>query len=49
MVLERLQNTSLQIDIKKYIFGVKWIKYFRFIINIKKIKLNPKKVKVIYN
>jgi hypothetical protein len=48
-VLERLQNAGLQVDIKKYKFGVKCIKYFRFIVTIKGIKVNTKKVKAIYN
>ena len=41
-VLERLQNTGLQANIKKYKFGVKYTKYLRFIISIYRIK-------VIYN
>ena len=48
-VLERLQNAGLQVDIKKYEFRVKYIKYFGFIVTIKGIKVNPKKVKIIYN
>ena len=48
-VLERLQNIGLQVDIKKYKFRVKHIKYFGFIVTIKGIKVNPKKVKTIYN
>ena len=35
--------------LKKYKFGVKYIKYFRFIITIKGIEVNTKKVKAIYN
>jgi len=46
-VPERLWNVGLQVNIKKYKFGVKRIKYFRFIITIEGIKINPKKVKVI--
>ena len=48
-VLERLQNTGLQVNIKKYKFRVEQIKYLRFIISIEGIKVNPKKVKVIHN
>jgi len=48
-VLERLQNTSLQVNIKKCKFGVKRIKYLRFIVSINRIKVNPKKVNVIRN
>ena len=48
-VLERLQNIGLQVNIKKYKFGVKQTKYLRFIVSIEGIKINPKKVKAIYN
>ena len=48
-VLERLQNMGLQVNIKKYKFRVKCIKYLRFIISTKGIKVNPKKIKVIHN
>ena len=48
-VLERLRNAGLQVNIKKYKFGVKYIKYFRFIISIKGIEVDFKKVKVICN
>ena len=48
-VLKRLWNINLQVNIKKYKFKVKYIKYFRFIISIKEIEVNFKKVKVIYN
>ena len=48
-VLKRLQNAGLQVDIKKCEFGVKYIKYFRFIVSINKIKINSKKVKAICN
>ena len=48
-VLERLRNAGLQVDIKKCKFRVKYIKYFGFIIITEGIKVNPKKVKVIYN
>ena len=48
-VLERLQNVGLQVDIKKYKFRAKYTKSFRFIVVIKGIKVNFKKVKVIRN
>ena len=48
-VLERLRNIGLQADIKKCEFRVKQIKYLRFIISTEGIKVNPKKVKAIYN
>jgi len=48
-VLERLRNVGLQVDIKKYEFGIKCIKYFRFIVSTDKIKVNLKKVETIYN
>ena len=40
---------GLQVNIKKYKFRVKHIKYFRFIISLKGIKVNSKKVKAISN
>jgi len=48
-VLKRLRNTSLQVNIKKYKFRVKRIKYLRFIVSIDRIKVNPKKVNAIHN
>ena len=33
----------------KYKFKVKYTKYFRFIISIKRIEVEPKKVKAIHN
>jgi len=48
-VLKRLRNIGLQVNIKKYKFGVKRTKYLRFIVSIDRIKVNPKKVNIIYN
>jgi len=48
-VLKRLQNAGLQVNIKKYKFRVKRIKYLRFIISIEEIKVNLEKVKAIHN
>jgi hypothetical protein len=46
-VLERLQNTGLQVDIKKCEFEVKYTRYLRFIISTSSIKVDSKKVEVI--
>ena len=40
---------GLQVNIKKYKFRVKHIKYLRFIVTTERIKVNLKKVKVICN
>jgi len=48
-VLERLRNVGLQVDIKKYKFGVKRIKYLGFIVSMDRIEVNPKKVNAIRN
>jgi len=48
-VLERLRNAGLQVNIKKYKFRVKRIKYLRFIVSIDRIKVDPKKVDAIRN
>ena len=37
------------IAIKKYKFYTTKIKYYRFIIKLKKLSINPKKIKVIIN
>ncbi len=47
LVLEKLRTTGLQVDIKKYEFGVTETKYLGFIIGTKGIKVNPEKVAVI--
>jgi len=39
----------LQVNIKKYKFGVKRIKYLGFIVSINRIKVDPKKVNIIRN
>jgi len=46
-VLDRFCNTSLQVDIKKYEFEVKRIKYLKFIVSTSSIKVDLEKVKVI--
>ena len=46
-VLQRLQDTRLQVDIKKCKFGVKQTKYLGFIILTNSIKVDPEKVSVV--
>jgi hypothetical protein len=48
-VLERLQNAGLQVDIKKYEFRVKHIKYLKFIVTTEGIEVDTKKVKAIHD
>jgi len=48
-VLERLIQASLQIDIKKYKFGVTRTKYLGFIISTDGIEVDQEKVLVIKN
>jgi hypothetical protein len=48
-VLEKLRLAGLQADIKKYKFSITRTKYLGFIISTNKIKVNPSKIKVIYN
>jgi hypothetical protein len=43
-VLEKLQDTGFQVNIKKYKFLVTYIKYLSFIISIDSIKVNPEKI-----
>ena len=49
MVLERLQNTGLQCDIKKCKFHATEVIYLGLIISCDKIKIDFKKVAVIIN
>jgi hypothetical protein len=46
-VLQRLRDAGLQVDIKKYEFGVVRTKYLGFIISTHGIKVDPEKVSVI--
>ena len=47
-ILEKLRVTNLRLDINKYEFSVKIIKYLEFIIKTeKKLRMNSEKVKVI--
>ena len=49
MVLERLQDTGLQYNIKKCKFHVTKVIYLGLIISHNGIKMDPKKVAVIIN
>jgi hypothetical protein len=46
-IIQRLQKTSLQIDIKKCEFNTKRTKYFGFIINIEGIEMDFEKIEMI--
>jgi type III secretory pathway component EscU len=48
-ILEKLRNTGLQIDLKKYEFYITRTKYLGFIININGIKIDPEKISVVKN
>src|SRR6266480_3802688 len=48
-ILDQLQTAELQADIKKCEFHVIQIKYLNFIIDIDRIKMNLKKIKIIKN
>ena len=49
MILEWLQEISLQCDIKKYKFHVTEMTYFRLIVSQEKLKMNLTKIKIITN
>ncbi len=46
-VFAKLYNTNLYLNINKYIFFIKQIKYLNLIIIIKKIRINFEKIKYI--
>jgi hypothetical protein len=46
-VVERLRDTGLQADLKKYEFSVTRTKYLGFIISTDRIQVDPEKVKVV--
>ena len=48
-VLKRLYNKNIPIIIKKYKFYIKKTNFIGFIIKLKQININPKKVKTIVN
>ncbi len=47
-VLAKLYNANLYLNINKYAFFIKQIKYLSLIIIIKKIRINLKKIKCIF-
>ena len=47
MILERLQEANLQVDISKSEFNVTKTKYLRLIVLVNSIKIDPNKIKVI--
>ncbi|AEO67663.1 uncharacterized protein THITE_53764, partial [Thermothielavioides terrestris NRRL 8126] len=48
-VLRRLKDIGLNLDLKKYIFVIKEVKYLGYIIEVKVyISPNPEKIKAIY-
>ena len=49
IILEKLRKTKLYLDIKKYEFKIKIIKYLGLIITDEEIKINPVKIKTIQN
>ena len=48
-VLQRLADKKMLIAIKKYKFYTTKTKFYRFIIKLKKLSINPKKIKAIVN
>jgi hypothetical protein len=49
LVLQRLRDTGLHADIKKYEFGVKRTKYLGFIVSTEGIKVDLEKVEAIHS
>ena len=48
-VLQRLADKKMPVAIKKYEFYTTKTKFYRFIIELKKLSIDPKKIKVIVN
>ena len=48
-VLQRLVDKKMPVAIKKYEFYMTKTKFYRFIIKLKKLSMNPKKIEVIVN
>jgi hypothetical protein len=48
-IFQKLKETGLQADIKKYKFGVTKTKYLGFIISTKRIEVDLEKIEVIKN
>jgi hypothetical protein len=49
LVLQKLHNTGLQADIKKYKFNITRTKYLGFIISINNISVDLEKISIIQN
>ena len=48
-VLQRLVDEKMLVAIKKYKFYIIKTEFYRFIIKLKKLSMDPKKIKVIVN
>ena len=48
-LLQRLANKKMLVAIKKYKFHITKTEFCRFIIKLKKLNMDPKKIKVIVN
>ena len=48
-VLQRLVNKKMLVAIKKYKFYITKTEFCRFIIKLKKLSIDPKKIKIIIN
>ena len=48
-VLQRLINEKMLVAIKKYKFYITKTEFYKFIIKLKKLSMDPKKIKVIVN
>ena len=46
-ILKRLQEKKLYLKSKKYEFHKQWVEYLEYIITIKKLKMNSKKIKTV--
>ena len=48
-ILQRLVNKKMLVAIKKYKFYIIKTKFYKFIIKLKKLSIDPKKIKAIVN
>ena len=48
-VLQRLADKKMPVAIKKYKFYITKTEFYRFIIKLKKLSIDPKKIKIIVN
>ena len=48
-VLQRLADNKMLVAIKKYKFYIIKTKFYKFIIKLKKLSIDPKKIKAIVN